>query len=109
MVANIDMVSFCETYHLDLRQYPDKSLGTAVVCIGIAVRTYLVSFEYQRDLMLMVLKYRYDPFNDLYVLFRSFPACRVKSVGSTAPLEKCCKIRKLDNISYHARGASLRP
>nr|GEV71876.1 hypothetical protein [Tanacetum cinerariifolium] len=39
---------------------------------------------------------------------RSFRACRVKSAGSTAPLEKCCEIRKLDNMSYHARGACLR-
>nr|GEY02404.1 hypothetical protein [Tanacetum cinerariifolium] len=35
---------------------------------------------------------------------KSFPACRVKSVGSTALLENCCEIRKLDNILYHARG-----
>ncbi|GJT40496.1 hypothetical protein Tco_0940361 [Tanacetum coccineum] len=40
---------------------------------------------------------------------KSFPACRVKSVGSTAPSEKCCEIRKLDSMSYHARGACLRP
>nr|GFB30205.1 retrovirus-related Pol polyprotein from transposon TNT 1-94 [Tanacetum cinerariifolium] len=39
----------------------------------------------------------------------SFLACRVKSVGSTAPLEKCCEIRKLDSMSYHTRGACLRP
>ncbi|GJQ89525.1 hypothetical protein Tco_0000664 [Tanacetum coccineum] len=38
-----------------------------------------------------------------------FPACHVKSVGSTTPLEKCCEIRKLDSMSYHARGACLRP
>ncbi|GJY38681.1 hypothetical protein Tco_0425045 [Tanacetum coccineum] len=31
------------------------------------------------------------------------------SVGSTAPLEKCCEIRKLDSMSYHAPGACLRP
>ncbi|GKA55319.1 retrovirus-related pol polyprotein from transposon TNT 1-94 [Tanacetum coccineum] len=40
---------------------------------------------------------------------KSFLACRVKSVGSTAPLEKCCEIRKLDSMSYHAPGACLRP
>ncbi|GJV89849.1 hypothetical protein Tco_1533787 [Tanacetum coccineum] len=28
---------------------------------------------------------------------KSFPTFRVKSVGSTAPLEKCCEMRKLDN------------
>nr|GEU37475.1 retrovirus-related Pol polyprotein from transposon TNT 1-94 [Tanacetum cinerariifolium] len=33
---------------------------------------------------------------------KSFPACRVKSGGSTAPLEKCCEIRELDSMSYHA-------
>nr|GEW98806.1 ribonuclease H-like domain-containing protein [Tanacetum cinerariifolium] len=38
----------------------------------------------------------------------SFPDCHVKRVGSTAPLEKCCEIRKLDSISYHARSACLR-
>ncbi|GKA20878.1 hypothetical protein Tco_0700867 [Tanacetum coccineum] len=40
---------------------------------------------------------------------KSCPAFRVKSVGSTAPLEKCCEMRKLDSMSYHARGACLRP
>nr|GEV54932.1 hypothetical protein [Tanacetum cinerariifolium] len=34
---------------------------------------------------------------------KSFPAFCVKSVGSTAPLEKCCEIRKLDSKLYHAR------
>nr|GEY09002.1 hypothetical protein [Tanacetum cinerariifolium] len=34
---------------------------------------------------------------------KSFSAFHVKSVGSTAPLEKCCEIRKLDNMSYHVR------
>ncbi|GKF99283.1 hypothetical protein Tco_0298066, partial [Tanacetum coccineum] len=38
----------------------------------------------------------------------SFPACRVNSVGSSAPLEKCCEMRKLDSMSYHASGACLR-
>nr|GEW26894.1 hypothetical protein [Tanacetum cinerariifolium] len=33
----------------------------------------------------------------------SFPALRVKSVRSTAPLEKCWEMRKRDNMSYHAR------
>nr|GEU64246.1 hypothetical protein [Tanacetum cinerariifolium] len=28
----------------------------------------------------------------------------MKSVGSAAPLEKCCKMRKLDSMSYHACG-----
>ncbi|GJX03263.1 hypothetical protein Tco_0189179 [Tanacetum coccineum] len=32
---------------------------------------------------------------------KSFPAFLVKSVGSTSPLEKCCEMRKLDNMSYH--------
>nr|GEU98369.1 hypothetical protein [Tanacetum cinerariifolium] len=40
---------------------------------------------------------------------KSFPACRVKSVESTALLEKCYEIRKLESMSYHARGACLSP
>ncbi|GJW72342.1 hypothetical protein Tco_0129259 [Tanacetum coccineum] len=36
---------------------------------------------------------------------KSFPAFLMKSVGSTAPLEKCYEMRKLDSVSYHARGA----
>nr|GEU96351.1 hypothetical protein [Tanacetum cinerariifolium] len=34
---------------------------------------------------------------------KSFLAFRVKSVGLTAPLEKCCEMRKHDSMSYHAR------
>nr|GEW27829.1 hypothetical protein [Tanacetum cinerariifolium] len=40
---------------------------------------------------------------------KSFPAFCVKNVGSTAPLEKCSEMMKLDSMSYHARGACLRP
>nr|GEX44306.1 hypothetical protein [Tanacetum cinerariifolium] len=40
---------------------------------------------------------------------RSFLAFCVKSVRSTTPLEKCCEMRKLDIMSYHAHGACLRP
>nr|GEZ87040.1 uncharacterized mitochondrial protein AtMg00810-like [Tanacetum cinerariifolium] len=38
-----------------------------------------------------------------------FLDCRAKSVGSTAPLDKYCEIKKLDSKSYHTRGACLRP
>nr|GEY23508.1 hypothetical protein [Tanacetum cinerariifolium] len=41
--------------------------------------------------------------NDIVESSKSFTGCRVKSVGSTAPLEKYCEIRKLDTMSYHAR------
>nr|GFA88635.1 hypothetical protein [Tanacetum cinerariifolium] len=54
------------------------------------------SFEYQRP-MLMV------PFSN-----KSFPALCVKSFGSTAYLEKCCEMRKLDSMSYHTRGESAK-
>ncbi|GJW28602.1 retrovirus-related pol polyprotein from transposon TNT 1-94, partial [Tanacetum coccineum] len=40
---------------------------------------------------------------------KSFPACCVKSFGLIAPLEKCYEIRNLDSMSYHVRGACLRP
>nr|GEX41088.1 hypothetical protein [Tanacetum cinerariifolium] len=48
-----------------------------------------VSFEYQRP-MLMV------PSSN-----KSFLAFSMKSVGLTAPLEKCSDMKKLDNMSYH--------
>ncbi|GJS67446.1 hypothetical protein Tco_0682010 [Tanacetum coccineum] len=38
---------------------------------------------------------------------KSFPDCRVKSVGSTAPFEKCCEMRKLDSMSLPSSGLGI--
>nr|GEX70256.1 hypothetical protein [Tanacetum cinerariifolium] len=55
------------------------SLGKGLVKMSVSW-DIPVSFEYQRPMLIV-------PFSN-----KSFPAFRVKSVGSTTPLEKCCKL-----------------
>nr|GEY45132.1 hypothetical protein [Tanacetum cinerariifolium] len=50
---------------------------------------------------LLDVRYIKDP---IILRNKSFHAFLMNSVGLTAPLEKCYEMRKLDSISYHARG-----